>query len=57
MAVVDPRRHREQIVRNVGVQPQESMLQDRITVTEALGLFASSYPAAWTRGHGRRRGS
>jgi ABC-2 type transport system ATP-binding protein len=41
---LDPRRHREQIVRNVGVQLQESMLQDRITVAEALGLFASFYP-------------
>src|SRR4051794_15066672 len=33
---LDPGRHREQIVRNVGVQLQESTVQDRITVAEVL---------------------
>jgi ABC-2 type transport system ATP-binding protein len=41
---LDPRRHREQIVRNVGVQLQESALPDRMTVAEALSLYASFYP-------------
>jgi ABC-2 type transport system ATP-binding protein len=41
---LDPRRHREQIVRNVGVQLQESALPDRMTVSEALSLYASFYP-------------
>jgi ABC-2 type transport system ATP-binding protein len=41
---LDPRRHREQIVRNVGVQLQESALPDRMTASEALSLYASFYP-------------
>ena len=41
---LDPRRHREQIVRNVGVQLQESALPDRMTAAEALSLYASFYP-------------
>jgi ABC-2 type transport system ATP-binding protein len=41
---LDPRRHREQIVRTVGVQLQESTLPDRMTAAEALSLFASFYP-------------
>jgi ABC-2 type transport system ATP-binding protein len=41
---LDPRRHREQIVRNVGVQLQESALPDRMTAAEAVRLYASFYP-------------
>ncbi|MBB5868943.1 ABC-2 type transport system ATP-binding protein [Allocatelliglobosispora scoriae] len=41
---LDPQRHGVQLRRQVGVQLQESALQDRITVREALGLFASFYP-------------
>ena len=41
---LDPRRDHEKLRRHVGVQLQESMLQDRITVAEALTLFASFYP-------------
>jgi ABC-2 type transport system ATP-binding protein len=41
---LDPRRHREQIVRTVGVQLQESALPDRMTAAEALSLYASFYP-------------
>jgi ABC-2 type transport system ATP-binding protein len=41
---LDPRRDHEKLRRYVGVQLQESMLQDRLTVAEALTLFASFYP-------------
>src|SRR4051794_8552506 len=40
---LDPRRDRQQLRRLVGVQLQESGLPDRITVGEALDLFASFY--------------
>ncbi|HEY3504262.1 MAG TPA: ABC transporter ATP-binding protein [Actinocatenispora sp.] len=41
---LDPRRDREALRRVVGVQLQEATLPDRITVTEALELYASFYP-------------
>ncbi len=41
---LDPQRDHAKVRQHVGVQLQESMLQDRITVTEALNLFASFYP-------------
>jgi ABC-2 type transport system ATP-binding protein len=41
---LDPRRDRDALRRVVGVQLQESLLPDRITVTEALELYASFYP-------------
>ncbi len=41
---LDPQRDHANVRQHVGVQLQESMLQDRITVTEALNLFASFYP-------------
>jgi ABC-2 type transport system ATP-binding protein len=40
---LDPRRDREQLRTLVGVQLQESELPDRLTVGEALDLFASFY--------------
>jgi ABC-2 type transport system ATP-binding protein len=40
---LDPRRDRDQIRTTVGVQLQESELPDRMTVGEALNLFASFY--------------
>jgi ABC-2 type transport system ATP-binding protein len=42
---LDPRRDREALRTLVGVQLQESELPDRITVREALDLFASFYTA------------
>ena len=42
---LDPRRDRESLRTLVGVQLQESELPDRITVREALDLFASFYAA------------
>jgi ABC-2 type transport system ATP-binding protein len=41
---LDPRRDRDQLRSLVGVQLQESELPDRMTVGEALDLFASFYP-------------
>ncbi len=45
----DPRRDREELRQHVGVQLQESELPDKITVAEALELYASFYrrPADW----------
>ena len=40
---LDPRRERRDIQRMVGVQLQESELPDKITVAEAMALFASFY--------------
>jgi ABC-2 type transport system ATP-binding protein len=40
---LDPRRDRHEIQRLVGVQLQESELPDKITVAEAMALFASLY--------------
>src|SRR6185503_321166 len=40
---LDPRRDRERLRSLVGVQLQESELPDRMTVAEALALFASFY--------------
>jgi ABC-type Na+ transport system ATPase subunit NatA/ABC-type multidrug transport system permease subunit len=42
---LDPRRDRAELRRRVGVQLQESRLQDRITVEEALALHASFHRA------------
>src|SRR4029078_5343857 len=39
----DPRRDRDRLRSLVGVQLQESELPDRMTVAEALALFASFY--------------
>ncbi len=46
---LDPLRDRDEITRRVGVQLQESRLQDKIRVGEALALYASFYdePADW----------
>ena len=41
---LDPRRDRERLRTLVGVQLQESELPERITVREAVELFASFYP-------------
>src|SRR5690242_18756747 len=41
---LDPVNDRKQLRSLVGVQLQESQLPERITVTEALGLFATFYP-------------
>ena len=40
---LDPLRERDEIRRRVGVQLQESVLPDRLTVTEALTLHAAFY--------------
>jgi ABC-2 type transport system ATP-binding protein len=40
---LDPRRDRDQLRTKVGVQLQESQLPERMTVAEALDLFASFY--------------
>ena len=46
---LDPIRDRYEITERVGAQLQESRLQDKITVAEALGLYSSFYqdPADW----------
>ena len=41
---IDPYRDRTEARQLVGVQLQESQLPDKITVTEALNLYASFYP-------------
>ena len=41
---LDPRTDRAELRRRLGVQLQESQLPERITVREALELFASFYP-------------
>jgi ABC-2 type transport system ATP-binding protein len=40
---LDPQRQQAQVRQRLGVQLQESVLQDKITVREALTLFASFY--------------
>jgi ABC-2 type transport system ATP-binding protein len=42
----DPRAEREEVTRLLGAQLQESELQPKITVAEAMDLFASFYPQA-----------
>jgi ABC-2 type transport system ATP-binding protein len=46
---LDPQRDRDELTQHVGVQLQESRLQDRIRVGEALELYSSFYrkPADW----------
>jgi ABC-2 type transport system ATP-binding protein len=46
---LDPHRDRQRVRELVGVQLQESQLPDRLTVAEALDLYASFYraPADW----------
>jgi ABC-2 type transport system ATP-binding protein len=46
---LDPRRDRAELRQRVGVQLQQSRLQDKITVSEALALYSSYYrrPADW----------
>jgi len=41
---LDPRRDRAEVRQRVGVRLQDSSLPDRITVAEALRLYASFYP-------------
>ena len=41
---LDPQRDRDRLRRLVGIQLQESQLQDRLRVGEALKLFSSFYP-------------
>ena len=41
---LDPQRDRDELRRRVGVQLQAGQLPPKITVAEALGLFASFYP-------------
>ena len=43
---IDARAHAREARRQVGAQLQAAALQDKITPREALGLFASFYPAA-----------
>ena len=40
---LDPRTQRDELRHRVGVQLQESVLPDRLTVTEALTLYATFY--------------
>ncbi|XVQ06216.1 ABC transporter ATP-binding protein [Spirillospora sp. CA-255316] len=48
---LDPGRDRAELRQRVGVQLQESRLQDKLTVAEALDLYGSYYrrPADWSR--------
>ncbi|NUR86791.1 MAG: ABC transporter ATP-binding protein [Nonomuraea sp.] len=50
VAGYDPREQRDELRRVLGVQLQSASLPDKITVAEALQLFASFYdkPASWT---------
>jgi ABC-2 type transport system ATP-binding protein len=41
---LDPKRHSQRLYQRIGVQLQESQLQDRLRVAEALDLYASFYP-------------
>jgi ABC-2 type transport system ATP-binding protein len=41
---LDPGTHSQRLYRRIGVQLQESQLQDRLRVGEALQLYASFYP-------------
>jgi ABC-2 type transport system ATP-binding protein len=40
---LDPRRQRAELTRTVGVQLQTALLQEKITVAEAMALYASLY--------------
>ena len=51
VAGFDPRQDRRELRQLLGVQLQESELPDRLTVAEAMRLYASFYPPA--RGHRR----
>ena len=44
VAGLDPRHDRRELTQLLGVQLQESQLPDRLTVAEAMGLYASFYP-------------
>ena len=44
VAGLDPRQDRRQLRQLLGVQLQESQLPDRLTVAEAMRLYASFYP-------------
>ena len=44
IAGLDPRQDRREVRQLLGVQLQESQLPDRLTVAEAMGLYASFYP-------------
>jgi ABC-2 type transport system ATP-binding protein len=48
---LDPRRDRAQLRHKVGVQLQEGLLPEKLTVAEALDLYSSFYaaPADWER--------
>ena len=52
---MDPRRDRDRLRSLVGVQLQESELPDRMTVAEAVELFASFYERAGGPGRSHRR--
>jgi ABC-2 type transport system ATP-binding protein len=41
---LDPKSHSQRLYQRIGVQLQESQLQDRLRVAEALDLYASFYP-------------
>jgi ABC-2 type transport system ATP-binding protein len=41
---IDPKTHSQRLYQRIGVQLQESQLQDRLRVEEALDLYASFYP-------------
>jgi ABC-2 type transport system ATP-binding protein len=41
---IDPKTHSQRLYQRIGVQLQESQLQDRLRVAEALDLYASFYP-------------
>ncbi|WP_103937435.1 ABC transporter ATP-binding protein [Thermomonospora echinospora] len=45
VAGLDPRIDRDQLTRILGVQLQESELQEKLTVREALELYSAFYPA------------
>ncbi|WP_285496027.1 ABC transporter ATP-binding protein [Actinomadura sp. NBRC 104425] len=45
VAGLDPRTDRDRLTRTLGVQLQESELQEKLTVREALELYAALYPA------------
>ncbi|GAA4059235.1 ABC transporter ATP-binding protein [Actinomadura miaoliensis] len=57
VAGLDPRTDRDQLTRTLGVQLQESELQEKLTVREALELYGAFYPdpADW-RGLAERLG-
>ena len=48
---LDPQRHRGKLRRRVGVQLQESQLPEKLTVREALALYASFYERPADRRH------